>query len=68
MGASFFVRRGRERVAASPAKSWSQAPDTARRSYLLSAKNVGFAGDAADTWPIYGSPPSCFISGWNLRR
>jgi hypothetical protein len=37
-------------IAASPAKSWSRALDAARRSYLLSAKNVGFAGDAADTW------------------
>lgn len=68
MGASFFDRRGRTRHRGEPAKSWSQAPDAARRSYLLSAKNVGFAGDAADTRPIYGSPPSCFISGWNLRR
>lgn len=37
-------------IAASPAKSWSRALNAARRSYLLSAKNVGFAEDAADTW------------------
>jgi hypothetical protein len=37
-------------IAASPAKHWSRALDAARRSYLQSAKNVGFAEAAADTW------------------
>jgi hypothetical protein len=37
-------------IAASPAGSWSRALDAARRSYLLSARNVGFGEDAADTW------------------
>jgi hypothetical protein len=37
-------------IAASPAKHWSRALDAARRSYLQSAKNIGFAEAAADIW------------------
>ena len=37
-------------IAASPASRWSRALDAARRSYLRSAKNMGFGDEAADIW------------------
>jgi hypothetical protein len=37
-------------IAESPAYRWSRALDAARRSYLRSAKNIGFSDEAADTW------------------
>jgi pimeloyl-ACP methyl ester carboxylesterase len=64
MGASFFVRRGRSRRRGEPGRERSPALDAARRGYLLSAKNVGFAGEAADTWVS----ASCFIFGSNLKN
>jgi hypothetical protein len=64
MGASFFVRCGRSRRHGELGREWSPARDAARRGYLLSAKNVGFAGDAADTWVS----ASCFIFGSNLTN
>ena len=37
-------------IAASPANRWSRALDAARRSYMRSAKEMGYSGEAADIW------------------